>query len=62
MRQILHAVVRGGDSSISAAEAAVWACIDSLRDERRAQPNALDDELSDHLEEAMELVGTPVSA
>lgn len=37
---------------------AVHDLIDELRDEDRLQPNALDDELSDHLEEMLELVDT----
>ena len=35
---------------------AVEMCIDDLRDEDRLQPNELDDELSDHLEEMLELI------
>lgn len=41
---------------------AVQAVIDELRDEGRLQPNALDDELSDHLEEMLELTGTELNA
>ena len=58
--RVLHAVVRSGESSAAAAQSAVVDCVEALRDEGRAQPNPLDDELSDHLEEMLELVDTPL--